>query len=378
MGLGAEIKHKQAALGAQMQQHRASLEAQIKQRAIENQHQERVAEARWRAMDIEASLANAKLSAQEQIAAGHSELGNVLSEIGASGGWTDPAAKAKFWATAAKYPQLMKDPSFKELTQTFELADSAKLRADLLTQGATNKTELENVRQQGQMERIMERLNATMQLKVFDADAKAGLETTRQEFKLLQDELRHGYRVGELKTRFGGLRELQDDKQAFEGEITNLKHDLGLVAEDNKQDNRADLLLQRLEGMKSLQGNKQALDLEIRKAQHELDIIRDAKKPSRTGDNDRFDLNKSDEIAFRSELASLKSAFDQGVLEAAEFEKQRDATIAKYKARARTAAPAPAPPTGKRVRVKSPDGKIGTIPESQLDEAKKNGYQLVE
>lgn len=221
--------------------------ANLKQRQLDNALRQRELEAKWKAMDIDGQLAQTKIIAQEQIAAGHAELGQILSEIGATGDWSNPSAKARFWATAAKHPQLMKDPSFKELTQTFELADQAKLRSELLRTQVDSRMDLETVRQQNRLE--------------------------------------------QLNTRLSRMADMKQDDQAFKLEIE------GLLQE------------------------------------HRLE--RDRAKASTSG-SERFDLNKSDEIAFRSKLASLQTALNQGVLELDEFERKRTAVIEEYKAKART------------------------------------------
>lgn len=225
----------------------------MKQRQNETALRMREMDAKWKALDIEAQIASSKLAAQEQVAAGHAELGQILSEIGANGAWSSPEAKSRFWGAAAKHPQLMKDPSFKELTQTFELADTAALRKQLLDAQIGGRVDLESVRQQNRME--------------------------------------------SLTTRLDRMSDMKMDDQAFKVEMEGLLQD------------------------------------------HRLE--RDKAKATTAGDT-RFDLNKSDEIAFRSKLASLQTALNQSVLDVDEFEKKRNAVIEEYKAKART----PSTPSG--------------------------------
>lgn len=227
--------------------------AQMKQRQNDNALRMREMEAKWKALDVESTLAQSKLAAQEQVAAGHAELGQILSEIGAKGDWSNPEAKSRFWGAAAKHPQLMKDPSFKELTQTFELADSAALRKQL------------------------------------------------------------------LDAQIGGR--------------------MGL--EDAKQENRIDILNARLDNLSKMKLDDQQFRVKFEELLQENRIERDKAKSTTAGDT-RFDLNKSDEIALRSKLASLQTALNQGVLEMDEFEKKRNAVIEEYKAKART----PSTPAG--------------------------------
>lgn len=64
--------------------------------------------------------------------------------------------------------------------------------------------------------------------------------------------------------------------------------------------------------------------------------------------------------------------------EIAQLKERARALEAKKTAPAEDAAPAAAAPSEKRVRVKSPDGKVGSVPESQLEEALKAGYSKAE
>lgn len=162
--------------------------AQLKQRQIDNELRVREMEAKWKALDVEQQLSQAKLAAQEQVAAGHAELGQILSEIGANGSWSNPESKAKFWGAAAKHPQLMKDPSFKELTQTFELADTAALRKQLLDAQIGGRVELESLRQQNRLESLTTRLDRMADMKLDDQAFKVELEGLLQEHRLERDK----------------------------------------------------------------------------------------------------------------------------------------------------------------------------------------------
>lgn len=227
--------------------------AQMKERALQTQYRQQQAQAHWESLEMRYKIESSKLMAQENIARGHAELGQVLSEIAHTNSWTDPASKARFWDTASKYPQLMASPTFKELTQQFELADSAALRSKLLDTTITGREDLERTRQLNRLGSINARFDRMVDMKLDDEQRKIAMEELLQEHRLERDRTK-----------------------------------------------------------------------------------------ASSGGQERFDLNKSDEIAFRAELASLQTAFNQGVLEADEFTKKRDAVITKYKAKART----PQQPTG--------------------------------
>lgn len=146
----------------------------------------------------------------------------------------------------------------------------------------------------------------------------------------------------------------------------------------------------KYEELGQLQENSQEWKDKHAEIQNSLNMLRDKVRP-RPAESGRIDLLKSDEIPYRNELAGLKSALDQGLLRVKgkpassayeRYNELRQQIDDKYKARALkqnqpepAAIPAVSP---KRVRVKAPDGTIGSIPESQLDEAKRSGYTLAE
>lgn len=173
--------------------------AQIKQNAINSEFRKEQAQAHWRAMELRAAIESSKLKAQENIASGHAELGQVLSEIAQNKSWTDPAAKARFWGTASKYPQLMASPTFKELTQQFELADQAAWRAQLEDTKMGGRKDLEATRQQGRLELAEQRLNSLADLKMGDQAFKMEFEKFQQEHRLERDKAKAS---GSEATRF--------------------------------------------------------------------------------------------------------------------------------------------------------------------------------
>lgn len=101
---------------------------------------------------------------------------------------------------------------------------------------------------------------------------------------------------------------------------------------------------------------------------------------------ERFDLNYSDQLLMKGELDAVNAMAQLGKFNKDGGDKELNRLIGeiekKYKARARKQAKSPESPkaeaTAKKVRVKAPDGRIGFIKESDLEEAKKTGYTLVE
>lgn len=153
---------------------------------------------------------------------------------------------------------------------------------------------------------------------------------------------------------------------------------------------RFDLLNQRLEGMTALEGVKAEHRTQLEELKGEINMLRDSLKPTRVGQL-VHDLPEADLVAMRSELTALDKKYEKGRIKGKgggifsnvpkttaeqEYDAERQAILKKYDAK-RIGTPRPAetaPAAEKRVRVKSPDGKIGNIPESQLEDALKQGY----
>lgn len=162
---------------------------------------------------------------------------------------------------------------------------------------------------------------------------------------------------------------------------------------DSAIQSRFDLLTQRLDGMTQMEGLKQENREALTTLRNDLNILRDSLKPTRTGQL-VHDLTETDLVAMRSELSTLDNIFKEGKLKGtkkpgmfstgftetpeAEYERRKQEILKKYDAK-RVGTPRPAeataPATDKRVRVVSPSGKVGNIPESQLEEALKQGYK---
>lgn len=193
--------------------------ANLAQQKTANQMRSQELAARLRSLDMEAQLHKVGLDAKEQIARGHTELGTVLSEIGANSAWTDPAAVSRFWQTAAKFPQLMKDPSFRELTQNFELANRAKMQADLLGQ-----------RQEGQLTLEQERAENRERLMQEKYGRLAELQEDTQEHRELMAEITNDLAIQRDAVRPNPTSQLRfdlpyTDQKAMETELEIIKRD---------------------------------------------------------------------------------------------------------------------------------------------------------
>lgn len=257
-----------------------------------------------RAMEYKEQILAAEQEAKMQAAEGHAALGQVLAK--GAGRWTDPEVKREFWETASRYPALMKHPSFRELTQNFELADTAKARADLLGQRQEGQLDVEDARIEGRLTLEQERAKNREALQADKFQRLSGMREDSEEAKLIRDEL-----------------------------------------------------------------------------QHQMDMERDDNRGHPSG-QDRFDMPYSDQLLFKSKLDAVQR--DPNLKKnTPEKLKQMEAIYREFEPRRRkksepAAAPKAVAPaaSGSRIKVKSPDGKIGSIPESQVEVAKQKGYIVVE
>lgn len=100
-----------------------ALGAQMRQNATENEWRERQAQALI-------DQRRAALQTQEAKTRGIAAMSSYLSEVAASNRWTDPKAKAGFFALGAQYPQAFDDPTMAAMARNFEMAESRALQAE--------------------------------------------------------------------------------------------------------------------------------------------------------------------------------------------------------------------------------------------------------
>lgn len=136
-------------------------------------------------------------------------------------------------------------------------------------------------------------------------------------------------------------------------------------------ESRFDLLGQRLEGMEKMEGIKSENAKSLAELRGELQMLRDQLKPQ---SGSHYDLPYSQQIMMKSELDEVGRLLRDYEITSEEAAKRRADIAAKYTGA--TATTTTAPP--QRIRVKAPDGRIGTISAEALEEALKQGYQRVE
>lgn len=200
--------------------------------------------------------------------------------------------------------------------------------------------------------------------------------------------------------KFGGSQAFKDIMDTFQyaeqakarSEMESLRQQSITDRSESAIQSRFDLLGQRIDGMAQMEDLKQENREALTTLRSDLNILRDSLKPTRTGQL-VHDLTETDLVALRSELSTLDNIFKEGKLKGtkkpgmfnrdytetpeAEYERRKQEILKKYDAK-RVGTPKPAesaPASDKRVRVVSPSGKVGNIPESQLEEALKQGYK---
>lgn len=194
-------------------------------------------------------------------------------------------------------------------------------------------------------------------------------------------------------SEFKGLTSIVENAKTAKAraEITTLTQQSITDRNQASIDSRFSLFDQKLDGLAQMEGLKQENREALTTLRNDLNILRDSLKPTRTGQL-VHDLTETDLVAMRSELSTLDNIFKEGKLKGtkkpgmfergftetpeAEYERRKQEILKKYDAkRVGTPKPAAPPATDKRVRVVSPSGKVGNIPESQLEEALKQGYK---
>lgn len=162
-------------------------------------------------------------------------------------------------------------------------------------------------------------------------------------------------------------------------------YDLRSEELDQRHENRLTELDRQYENMLSRQDLAHESRIEIEKLRQQLQVERDALKPT-TQRPERFDLDESDRIDYAARVEGLKEWLKAQPTN----KKNPDAPYQQYteklnalnkefepRKKKRTVGQ-PVGGATKRVKVKSADGRLFTLPENQLQDAIKQGYTLAE
>lgn len=205
-----------AAAGRKQEMEQFSAQLPLKQKALENEADQNT--LGWLNFVTKQDLEKNK-------SIGYADVGQVVAKVGDyEGGWNSPQYQKDFWATAAKHPEVIKDPQFKSITDNFDLAQKAQYNADLASQRDTIKMQMA-AENRASNEKIAAERNAAM----LDAQQQRLLHSVRDRFGDM------GYR-------------------AFQGEISSINSDL-LMGSDEKQKKIQDLYKQ-VEGGKYRPANQ--------------------------------------------------------------------------------------------------------------------------
>lgn len=121
----------------------------------------------------------------------------------------------------------------------------------------------------------------------------------------------------------------------------------------------------KFENMIKMEGVKAENRTQLEEFRNELNMLRDQFKPQ---SGSHYDLPYSQQILMKSELDEVNRLLRDYEITPEEATKRRGEISSKFTKQ----------PTDTRIRVKSPDGKVGTISSDKLDAALKEGYQRVD
>jgi hypothetical protein len=289
-----------------------------------NLYQESQQEKRMqRAQAMQEELRRITLEEKERIAEGTVEVAKIFSEMGQSGGYTDPGLQGKFWDAIKRHPKFANSPAFKDMMDTFQNAEQAKARSALetLRQEAISDRNFNNV--QSRFDLLNERISGMMQLEGEKAGNRERLAEIQSELNILRDSFRADSAVDLETVKQQGRLDLQG-------------------ARDTATLDRLDQTFQNALKMQDIKAEDAA---ELRKLQHELNVKRDSLKPSAQRPAWK-DLDESDTIGMRTEMSNLtawRRTHRSGQYDA-EYKNRFDAIEKKYEARRKNpSAPATAP-----------------------------------
>lgn len=164
--------------------------AQMAQQAREEQRLNR-------AQQLNEEAKRMAMDEKERIAAGAVEVTRVLSEMGQTGGYTDPALQSKFWDAVSRNPKFAASPAFKDILDTFQYAEQAKARAQLETTRQDAIGERNQASITSRFDLLSQRLDGMLQMEGVRQDGRKAIEELKNDLNMLRDSLKPT-RVGAL------------------------------------------------------------------------------------------------------------------------------------------------------------------------------------
>lgn len=182
-----------------------------------------------RAQQMQEEVRRLALEEKERVAEGTVEVLRVLSDMGKSGGYTDPALQGRFFDAVSNHPTFAGTPAFKDIMNNFQYAEQAKARKELLGQTYEFKGDAAEQRHLFRLDEIdaqLEKALATENLSQENRERLEGIRhNNRQEIIRLRPT-RSGQLIHDLtETDLVNLRsELTTIDNLFkEGKITGTK-----------------------------------------------------------------------------------------------------------------------------------------------------------
>lgn len=182
-----------------------------------------------RAQQLQEETKRYVLEEKERIAEGTVEVTRILSEMGQTGGYSDPALQAKFWDAVSRNPKFAASPAFKDVMDTFQYAEQAKARKELLGQTYDLRGDEIELKHLNRLDEFDAQLSNLLSVEGLRQEDRERLENLRQKNRLERDSLkptRTGQLVHDLtETDLASMRaELTTIDNLFkEGKITGTK-----------------------------------------------------------------------------------------------------------------------------------------------------------
>jgi hypothetical protein len=173
-------------------------------------------------IDMEGALIKRELDLE--VRNGYKEIGKVISTVGSyEDGWLNPKYRSDFWSVVGRYPQLAKDPSFKSMTDNFDIAEKARGRMEEERMKIQGRSSLEGQKYGHRMD--LAKFNNEAKLDQIGAiyDNKGKLQEDQQEFI-----------GGEKQKDRDASKELNEQRLKFQYD----KLDLEVRAKENDYDYR--------------------------------------------------------------------------------------------------------------------------------------------
>lgn len=170
-----------------------------------------------RALQMQEEVRRYALEEKEMAAEGTVAVMRVLSEMGKTGGYTDPALQAQFSDAVMKHPKFAGTKAFSDIMDTFQYAEREKARKELLSQTYVLRGDATEQRHLFRLDEIDAQLEKAL-----------ATENLSQEGRLNLESMRHNNRQEIIRLRPSGTRPAQldldkSDQMLMDAELDNLK-----------------------------------------------------------------------------------------------------------------------------------------------------------